>query len=80
MAGKAVTSEKVRGHMQTREAGKRQVTASSMAGISERSGRRIEKGELQPGGKQQRLWRTRVAPPFAEALKQFWSPTTNPSA
>ena len=65
MSGKAVKSEQVRVYMQTREAGKRQVTASSKAGISERSGRRIEKGELQAGGKQQRHWRTRVDP-FAE--------------
>ena len=65
MSGKAIKSEQVGVYMHTREAGKRQVTAAAKAGISERSGRRIEKGELQPGVKQQRRWRTRVDP-FAE--------------
>ena len=60
MSGKTINSEQVKVYMQTRNDGKKQVTAAAKAGMSERSGRRIEKGELQPGGKQQRHWRTRV--------------------
>jgi len=51
--------------METRNKGKTQVTAAAKAGISERSGRRTEKGELQPGRKRKRHWRTR-ADPFAD--------------
>lgn len=65
MSGKTINSEQVKVYMQTRNDGKKQVTAAAKAGMSERSGRRIEKGELQPGGKQQRHWRTRVDP-FAD--------------
>lgn len=65
MSGKAINSEQVRVYMETRKDGKRQVTAAVKAGMSERSGRRIEKGELQLGGKRKRYWRTRVDP-FAD--------------
>jgi len=60
--GKAINSEQVKVYMQTRKDGKKQITAAAKAGMSERSGRRIEKGELQPGGKRKRYWRTRVNP------------------
>ncbi len=62
MSGKAINSEQVRVYMQTRQDGKKQVTAAAKAGISERSGRRIEKDDLQPGSKRKRYWRTRVDP------------------
>ena len=62
MSGKAINSEQVRVYMQTRKDGKKQVTAAAKAGISERSGRRIEKDDLQPGSKRKRYWRTRVDP------------------
>ncbi len=65
MSGKAINSEQVRVYMQTRKYGKKQVTAAAKAGISERSGRRIEKGNLQPGNKRKCYWRTRVDP-FAD--------------
>ena len=65
MSGKIINSEQVRIYMQTRKDGKKQVTAAATAGISVRSGRRIEKGELQAGGKGERYWRTRVDP-FAD--------------
>ncbi len=65
MSGKAINSEQVRVYMQTRKDGNKQVMAAAKAGMSERSGRRIEKGELQPGGKRKRYWRTRVDP-FAD--------------
>lgn len=62
MSGKAINSEQVKVYMQTRKDGKKQVTSAAKAGMSERTGRRIEKGELQPGGKQKRYWRTRTDP------------------
>jgi Mu transposase, C-terminal domain len=65
VSGKAINSEQVRVYMQTRKDGKKQVTAAARAGMSERSGRRLEKGELQPGRKGPRHWRTRVDP-FAD--------------
>jgi transposase InsO family protein len=51
--------------MKTRKEGKTQVTAAAKAGISERTGRRTEKGEVQPWNNQKRCWRTRVDP-FAD--------------
>ena len=65
MSGKAINSEQVRVYMETRKDGKKQVTAAAKCGISERTGRRIEKGELQPGSNQKRHWRTRKDP-FAD--------------
>ncbi len=62
MSGKAINLEQGKVYMRTRKEGKKQVTAAAKAGISERSGRRIEKGELQPGSKQRRNWRTRIDP------------------
>ena len=62
MSGKTINTEQVRIYMQTRKDGKKQVTAAAEAGISERSGRRIEKGDLQPDSKSKRYWRTRVDP------------------
>jgi DNA-binding XRE family transcriptional regulator len=44
-----------------------QQTAAAKAGISERSGRRIEKGESTPGVKAVRHWRTRKDP-----FKNIW--------
>lgn len=65
MSGKAINSEQVKVYMQTRKDGKKQVTSAAKAGMSERTGRRIEKEELQPAGKQKRYWRTRTDP-FAD--------------
>ncbi len=48
--------------MKTRKLGKSQVISAAKSGISERSGRRIEKGVLQPGTIQNRSWRTRCDP------------------
>lgn len=62
MSGKPINSEQVKVYMKTRKAGKTQVTAAAKAGISERSGRRAEKGKLQPGSKRKRYWRTRTDP------------------
>ena len=62
MSSVPINSEQVKLYMKTRTEGKTQVTAAAKAGISERSGRRAEKGELQPGGKKKRYWRTRTDP------------------
>lgn len=62
MSGVPINSEQVKLYMENRREGKTQVTAAAKAGISERSGRRAEKGELQPGSKKKRYWRTRTDP------------------
>jgi hypothetical protein len=48
--------------MEERKAGKSQESAAAKAGMSERSGRRIEKGEHQAGSRPKRHWRTRRDP------------------
>ena len=58
MSGKPINPEQIKLYMEARRAGKTQKTAAAMAGMSERSGRRIEKGELQPKGRCRRYWRT----------------------
>ena len=60
MSGKPINSEQVKVYMKARKAGKTQETAAAKAGMSERSGRRTEKGDLQAGRK--RYWRTRTDP------------------
>ncbi len=62
MSGKTIHSEQVRVYMEARKEGKKQITAAGKAGISERSGRRIEAGDLQSGSRRKRYWRTRVDP------------------
>ncbi len=64
MSGKAITQEQVKLFMKYRTENATQEQASAKAGISERSGRRIDAGEL-PKKKQPRYWRTRKDP-FAE--------------
>jgi len=62
VSGKPINSEQVKVYMKTRNEGKTQVTAAAIAGMSERSGRRIEKADLQPGNNRKRYWRTRTDP------------------
>ncbi len=62
VAGKSINSKQVKLYMTNRKEGKSQVTAAAKTDISERSGRRIEKNELQPGKKGKRYWRTRADP------------------
>lgn len=66
MPGKRITHHQESLYMSKRQQGKRQETAAACAAISERSGRRIEKGERQsiPG---ERHWRTREDP-----LEAIW--------
>ena len=63
----------VKVYMQARKTGSTQVQASAIAGISERSGQRIESGQYQPerGGK--RDWRTRPDP-----LARVWEAELEP--
>jgi hypothetical protein len=61
LPGKRITQQQESLYMSKRQQGKSQETASAKAAISERSGRRIEKGERHsiPG---ERHWRTREDP------------------
>ena len=61
MSGKRITKRQESLYMNTRQLGKSQETAAAKAAISERSGRRIEKGERQSIPKE-RHWRTREDP------------------
>lgn len=67
MSGKQITEQQIRIYMSTKNKGHIQQTAAAKAGISERSGRRIEKGEVTAGGKAVRHWRTRKDP-----FKNIW--------
>ena len=62
MSGKALNSEQVKLFMKKRNQGKTQEDAAAQCGFSERSGRRIDKGVLQPSDKKKRSWRTRQDP------------------
>lgn len=66
MPGKRITQHQESLYMSKRQQGQSQETAAACAAISERSGRRIEKGERQsiPG---ERHWRTREDP-----LEAIW--------
>ncbi len=68
MSGKPITEQQVRIYMSSRKEGCNQLTAAAKAGISNRSGRRIEKGEIISGIKAKRHWRTREDP-FAGVWK-----------
>jgi hypothetical protein len=61
LPGKRITQRQESLYMSTRKSGKSQETAAAKAAISERSGRRIEKGEHQPIPGE-RHWRTRQDP------------------
>lgn len=60
MTGKHITHQQEVIYMKNRQIGHNQEVAAAKAGISVRSGRRIEKGEKK--GKSQRCWRTRHDP------------------
>lgn len=65
MAGSHVTKKQVKRYMKARELGNNQEIASAKAGISERTGRRIEGRES--GVVKPHHWRTREDP-----LEQVW--------
>ena len=61
MSGKRITQRQENLYMNKRQQGQSQETAAAKGGISERSGRRIEKGE-RPSIPRERHWRTREDP------------------
>jgi len=61
MPGKEITKQQERIYMSARKEGSTQLVSAAKAGISERSGRAIEHGSLQPK-KGVRKWRTRSDP------------------
>ena len=64
MSGKRITIEQVKFYMSIRKQPRTQAQASAKAGISERSARRIEHGEMGESAHRERHWRTR-SDPFA---------------
>jgi hypothetical protein len=58
VSGKPINIEQINLFKTERGNGKTQKTAAAIAGISERSGRRIEKGEFQTINDKKRDWRT----------------------
>ncbi len=67
MSGKHITDHQIRLYMNERKQGRSQVSAAAKASISERSARRIDKGQLTPQPKAARHWRTRPDP-----LEEVW--------
>jgi hypothetical protein len=64
MSGKRITIEQVKFYMSNRKQSRTQAQASAKTGVSERSARRIEHGEVGVLQRKERHWRTR-ADPFA---------------
>lgn len=62
MSGEWLTQKQVDIYMNCRKLGKTQEVSAAKAGISERSGRDIEKGKRQDPRKKSRHWRTRQDP------------------
>ena len=62
MSGQWLTSKQVEIYMNARKEGKTQAVSAAKAGISERRGRDIEKGQRIDPNAQQRAWRTRADP------------------
>ena len=62
MSGQWLTSKQVEIYMNARKEGKTQGVSAAKAGISERRGRDIEKGQRIDPSAQQRAWRTRADP------------------
>ena len=65
MPGKHITTQQIRLYMTHRKQGDTQALASAKAGLSERTGRRIDAGKPIPGAPRERHWRTRKDP-FAD--------------
>lgn len=62
MSGKHITEQQVRLYMNGRKQGQTQVQAGAKAGISERTGQRIDSGQVSARENQERHWRTREDP------------------
>lgn len=65
MSGRWLTINQVEIYMRSRKEGQVQVVSAAKSGVSERSGRAIEKGQRIDPRTKQRVWRTR-ADPFAD--------------
>jgi len=65
VSGKRITTQQVKLYMTQRKQGDSQAVAAAKAGLSERTGRRVETGSYGPQSKGPRYWRTRKDP-FAE--------------
>jgi transposase InsO family protein len=73
LPGKHITDQQIRLYMMERKQNTNQIIAAAKAGISERSGRRIDNNKLTPHPKEKRHWRTRQDP-----LAQVWEPELVP--
>ncbi len=73
MSGRWLTINQVEIYMKSRKEGQVQVVSAARSGVSERSGRAIEKGQRMDPRTKQRTWRTR-ADPFADV----WSSELKP--
>ncbi len=73
MQGQIILNHQEQTYMRAREKGCTQGDSAAIAEFSERSGRRIEKGEHQPQKGQQRDWRTRLDP-----LSEVWDKELEP--
>jgi hypothetical protein len=62
MPGRWITEKQVKLYMESRQCGQTQKVCAARAGISERSGRNIEKGHRQNPKVTNRVWRTRKDP------------------
>jgi transposase InsO family protein len=62
VAGTHITDQQVRLYMSERKEGRTQAVAAAKAGVSVRSARRIDTGEIATGPAPQRHWRTRQDP------------------
>ena len=62
MSGKRITTQQVELYMTHRKQGDPQAVAAAKAGLSERTGRRVETGDHGPKSKGPRHWRTRKDP------------------
>jgi hypothetical protein len=79
MPGKSITSQQVEIFMTARKIGYTQIVSCAKAGISERSGRAIEKEKWQKNKDKKLRWRIRNDP-----LSSIWEPdlyrlTRNPN-
>ncbi len=70
MSGRPINQVQIKVYKEARKAGRTQKTAAAMAGISERSGRRIERGELP---RPRRYWRT-----HPDAFTDVWAGEIEP--
>ena len=69
MPGKKITDQQYRLYMTARKLGSTQKVSSAKAGISERSGKKLEKERILPSQKVRKIWKTRKDP-FEEVWEE----------